>query len=105
LWGPMNAGRDITVSVSMTILLLKHRQKTPKEGLHVRLTRLIQLIIQAGLATSAVVISYTVLLNFPYFVSQARYLLPGLVMGKMYSSSMMALLNNQVTICGGENYP
>ncbi|KXN91308.1 hypothetical protein AN958_01282 [Leucoagaricus sp. SymC.cos] len=101
LWGPVNTGCDLIIAASMTVSLLKHRQTTIQKSLHVRLTRMIQLTIQTGLATSATVISFTVLMNIVNSDSQPWPIVPGLVMGKMYSNSMMALLNNRVTIGGG----
>ncbi|KXN85173.1 hypothetical protein AN958_11595 [Leucoagaricus sp. SymC.cos] len=89
----------------MTIFLLKQRQNTVRRQLHSRLTRLSQLVIETGMATSTVVIIYTVLLNLSNTQHEVWCLLPALVMGKMYSNSMLALLNHRAMIVGGRHNP
>lgn len=52
------------------------------------------------------VVAYAVTYNlapiFPEIV-QSVWIIPGLTMGKVYSNSMIALLNSRLTIAGGRN--
>ncbi|KAJ3567748.1 hypothetical protein NP233_g6160 [Leucocoprinus birnbaumii] len=106
LWGPLNVACDVTITLYMTVFLLKERRKTVKKRTHMHVGKLVQLIIETGMATSATVIAYTLLfnmvLNFQVMIG-LWYALPGIAMGKVYSNSMMALLNNRMVIEGGRD--
>jgi hypothetical protein len=46
---------------------------------------------------------FTILLNHERLMFSQAFYIPGLAMGKVYSNSMLALLNNRMTIEHGRN--
>ncbi|KAJ3565517.1 hypothetical protein NP233_g7582 [Leucocoprinus birnbaumii] len=105
LWGSLNIVCDLSITVCMTIMLFKGRKRTLKKSMLVKVSGLIILIIETGTATVFIVSCYIGLLNFdkPFNTVTPWYMLPGLIMGKIYSNSMMVLLNNRATIDKGRN--
>jgi hypothetical protein len=94
--------------------------------MRLKITRVIQLIVQTGFATGKIVSDlrhprltpifetvilvafYTAMLSASDFEKLPMslkniFILPGLAVGKMYSNSVLALLNNRVVIIGGRN--
>ncbi|KAJ3574977.1 hypothetical protein NP233_g1390 [Leucocoprinus birnbaumii] len=107
LWGPLNVACDFLITASLAIILLRSRGRTVKKSMHNRLTGVVQLIIETGLATVVVVSCFVAfsnstvsLLKFLYSPKPTWSLFAGLAMGKIYSNSMMALLNNRAVIGG-----
>lgn len=106
LWGPLNVACDVTITIYMTFFLLKQRRKTINRKTHVHVGKVVQLVIETGMATSVTVITYAVLFNMMLDLKVmigVWYTVPGYAMGKVYSNSMMALLNNRVVIEGGRD--
>ncbi|KAF5364127.1 hypothetical protein D9756_000962 [Leucocoprinus leucothites] len=99
VWGPLNVTCDVTITICMATLLFKRRRETVKKTTYTRVNRIIQLIIEIGLATSITVIIYTTVYNLSY----EWFVVPGLAMAKVYSNSMLALLNNRATITNGRD--
>jgi len=52
VWGPLNLLCDVTITLSMSILLLRRRKGTLKRTTHARITKVIRLVVETGLATS-----------------------------------------------------
>lgn len=102
LWGPVNVVCDVTISVCMSFFLLKKRRSALSKKTRLHVAQVTQLIIQTGTITSIIVICYTVTL---YLVQSliAFYVLPGLVLSKLYSNSVVALLNNRSVISKGRS--
>jgi len=108
VWGPLNFLCDATITVSMSILLLTRRKVTLKKTTHAQISRIVRIVVETGLATSIVVMAYTLAydlpsISFPSPTSESAWFTPGLIMGKVYSNSMLALLNSRLTIVGGRN--
>ncbi|KAF5354120.1 hypothetical protein D9756_006885 [Leucocoprinus leucothites] len=102
IWGSLNVACDVTISVSMSVLLLKQRKGIFKGRTYAKVTKIIQLIIETGTVATITVFCYALLreLNLtPHF--GIFFPAPGLAIGKIYSNSMLALLNNRMEIVGG----
>ncbi|KAF5353881.1 hypothetical protein D9756_006886 [Leucocoprinus leucothites] len=97
IWGALNVACDTSISVSMSLLV----SKNPPQ-LNGTLIGLLQLLKQRKGVT---VLCYTVLREV-YLMTPNRdfgifFPIPGLAVGKIYSNSMLALLNNRLEIVGG----
>jgi len=109
VWGPLSFLCDITITVSMSILLLQRRKGTLKKATHAQISRIVRIVVETGLATSIVVMVFTLAYNLPSTLPSGNvtpfiaWFTPGLIMGKMYSNSMLALLNSRLTIVGVRN--
>lgn len=102
LWGPVNVACDVTISVCMTLFLFKKRRNALSKKTRIQVAQVIQLIIQTGTITSITVICYTVTLNLVESLIVV-YVLPGLLLSKLYSNSVLALLNNRSVISKGRS--
>ncbi|KAF5348243.1 hypothetical protein D9756_010502 [Leucocoprinus leucothites] len=94
IWGPINVACDLTITVFMSYFLMGQCGGTIRKSLHTRLTRMIQIIIQTGMATSTVVLVYTVFLNSVEPKLEVWCLLPALVMGAKQTAN-----NNNLALC------
>ncbi|KAJ3565536.1 hypothetical protein NP233_g7569 [Leucocoprinus birnbaumii] len=103
IWGSLNIGCDVIIAASMTLILLKRRKGCFEGKLYIKVTKIIQLIIETGTVACLTTLCYTVLrdlnLMAPHF--NVFFPIPGLAIGKIYSNSMLALLNNRIEIVGG----
>ncbi|XP_006461656.1 hypothetical protein AGABI2DRAFT_193065 [Agaricus bisporus var. bisporus H97] len=113
MWGPINITCDLTITVCMVTFLVKHRKRTMIHQTRSHITKIIQLVVETGMATAISIVAYTVLnclwikssLDWtpPSLGSISWHSLPGLMMSKIYSNSMLVLLNNRATIVNGRN--
>ena len=65
-------------------------------------------LIRLFFVSAILMVAYTALrlIRFEYIYSEEYtpwYILPGLMMSKVYSNSMLVLLNNRATIANGRN--
>ncbi|EKM75701.1 hypothetical protein AGABI1DRAFT_131939 [Agaricus bisporus var. burnettii JB137-S8] len=120
-WGPAGAVCDLVIAVYMTWFLTKQRKRSPSRKTQVMVTRIKRLVLETGLLTGeysdtlsalvpcaqfnpAAVFAASYLL-FLIFVGYNTLTIPGLTLGKIYSNSILVLLNNRCTIAGGRNEP
>ncbi|EKM81521.1 hypothetical protein AGABI1DRAFT_111822 [Agaricus bisporus var. burnettii JB137-S8] len=70
------------------------------------ITKLVQIVVETGMASTILMVVYTVL--FCLWAQGALHVyalhpFPGLMMSKVYSNSLLVLLNNRATIANGRN--
>ncbi|KAJ3569255.1 hypothetical protein NP233_g5171 [Leucocoprinus birnbaumii] len=99
MWAPLSAACDVTISIYMSIFLLKRRKSVIKKKLYAHITRIVQLVAETGAATSLVVLCYIATLNIPLNIAFG-YSIPGLAASKVYSNSLLILLNSRAEILG-----
>ncbi|EKM81530.1 hypothetical protein AGABI1DRAFT_105089 [Agaricus bisporus var. burnettii JB137-S8] len=99
IWGPVNIICDLTITVCMVTFLIKHRKRTVSHRTRLHITKIVQIVIETGMATTLR------LIRFEYIPEEYIhwYILPGLMMSKVYSNSMLVLLNNRATIVNGRH--
>ncbi|KAF7770862.1 hypothetical protein Agabi119p4_6836 [Agaricus bisporus var. burnettii] len=107
IWGPVNIICDLTITVCMVTFLIKHRKRTVSHRTRLHITKIVQIVIETGMATTILLVAYTALrlIRFEYIPEEYIhwYILPGLMMSKVYSNSMLVLLNNRATIVNGRH--
>ncbi|EKM82092.1 hypothetical protein AGABI1DRAFT_126440 [Agaricus bisporus var. burnettii JB137-S8] len=101
-WGPAGVVCDLVIAVYMTWFLTKQRRRSPSRKTQVMVTRIKRLVLETGLLTAAFATAYVLCL---LVVGYNTLTIPGLTLGKLYSNSILVLLNNRFTIAGGRNEP
>jgi len=91
VWNGASALCDVIIAVYMTYLL--SRQKSIWKQTQRTIHKLIRLILETGMLTAAIAITNFCLFLIP---STAYYQTTSLVLGKMYSNSMMVVLNSRI---------
>ncbi|KAF5334168.1 hypothetical protein D9758_014833 [Tetrapyrgos nigripes] len=101
IWLAGSALCDIIIAVSMTLFLVK--SDTGLRRTHAIIRKLIRLTIETGSATATVAFIDCVLFltvqSYPYHTVPARCL------GKLYSNTLMAILNSRMRIPGSREDP
>ncbi|KAJ3571674.1 hypothetical protein NP233_g3605 [Leucocoprinus birnbaumii] len=100
LWCPLTVTCDVTISIIMSTLLLKRRKDVFKKNTHAQITKIVQLIAETGAATSLVVLTYAASAIFQFSNKYNTAPIPGLATGKVYSNSMLVILNSRAKILG-----
>ncbi|XP_006459761.1 hypothetical protein AGABI2DRAFT_116706 [Agaricus bisporus var. bisporus H97] len=100
-WGALGAAGDLFIAVYMSWFLTIQMRRSSRTT-QVLLTRIKRLLLETGIVTAVVAIAYPLMMGFP---SANAFFVPGLVLGKIYSNSILVLLNNRFTITGGRNEP
>ncbi|KAF7770849.1 hypothetical protein Agabi119p4_6823 [Agaricus bisporus var. burnettii] len=106
LWGPLNIICDLTITICMVTFLIQHRNRTMIQQTRSHITKLVQIVVETGMASTILMVVYTVL--FCLWAQGALHVyalhpFPGLMMSKVYSNSLLVLLNNRATIANGRN--
>ncbi|KAF9446770.1 hypothetical protein P691DRAFT_672871, partial [Macrolepiota fuliginosa MF-IS2] len=103
-WGSIGAICDIVIAVymSFSIQLSKQLSRAPRTT-QVLVTKIKRLIIETGIVTAVMAVTYVFTSIFA--VNEPWFMMPGLSLGKLYSNSVLVLLNNRFTILGGRNAP
>ncbi|XP_006459755.1 hypothetical protein AGABI2DRAFT_142196 [Agaricus bisporus var. bisporus H97] len=113
-WGSVGMVCDLVIAVYMSWFLTKQMRRSPSRKTQVMVTRIKRLVLETGLLTASVpraqcnpaaafAATFTVLLVLTGHY--ATFAIPGLTLGKLYSNSILVLLNNRFTIEGGRNEP
>ncbi|THU79469.1 hypothetical protein K435DRAFT_768729 [Dendrothele bispora CBS 962.96] len=101
IWLAGSALCDIIIAVSMTYYLVKSDRGLRRT--HAVIRKLIRLTIETGSATATVAtvdcILFLTIQQYPYHTVPARCL------GKLYSNTLMAILNSRMRIPGGREDP
>ncbi|KAF9003213.1 hypothetical protein BDQ17DRAFT_1409070 [Cyathus striatus] len=99
IWAGMSTGCDVLIAICMSYQLTKRESVFPSTQAFV--ARILRLIIGTGSLTAAVAILNLVLFNIsgigPVFLA------PGALLGKLYSNSMMVILNSRIDMSGGRH--
>ncbi|KAF7770851.1 hypothetical protein Agabi119p4_6825 [Agaricus bisporus var. burnettii] len=106
IWGPLNVICDLTITICMVTFLIKYRKRTMRHQTRSHLTNVVKIVVETGMATTILMVIYTVLLSLWSNAGLGItpwYSLPGLMMSKVYSNSMLVLLNNRATVVNGRN--
>jgi len=94
-WNGIGALCDITIALSMPYFIMRHGTGLPST--HVFLVRLVLLLIETGGVTAIIAI-----LHLCLYVSHSEpFVIPGLVLSKIYAITMLVIFNNRVKISGG----
>ncbi|KAF9442446.1 hypothetical protein P691DRAFT_779402 [Macrolepiota fuliginosa MF-IS2] len=101
-WGSVGAICDIVIAVYMSYSLSKQLARAPRTTQDL-LTRIKRLVVETGIVTAAMAAAYVFTSIFAF--EEPWYLIPGLSLSKLYSNSVLVLLNNRLTILGGRNAP
>jgi hypothetical protein len=94
IWGAGSAVCDTVIAVGMVYYLNKRGQGIMKETSFL-VRRIMRLVVETGIATATVAIIYVVLVALP---NSSYYFTVGNVLAKMYSNSMLVLLNSRMRI-------
>jgi len=95
LWLIGNAAADLVIAVTMTILLMKARRREHRFTNDVIL-RIVRLVMETNSLTAGIAIFSVIL--FVSFPSRPYFLCPTLVMGKLYSNTLLVTFNNRIFI-------
>ncbi|TFK71470.1 hypothetical protein BDN72DRAFT_793842 [Pluteus cervinus] len=97
IWLAGSAFCDVLIAISMTTYLWN--SKTGFNATKVLLTRLVRLTIETGAITATfAIVEISLFLAFP---SDNYHLAPALCLSKMYSNTLMVVLNSRSHIVGG----
>ncbi|KAJ7656107.1 hypothetical protein DFH06DRAFT_1200129 [Mycena polygramma] len=97
IWLAASAANDIIIASCMTYYLLK--SSTGIRQTNVLISKLVRLTIETGSITALfAIISLILWFGFP---GQAYYTCPTSLMAKLYSNTMMVVLNARIKIAGG----
>lgn len=94
VWNGGSAVCDVIIAVAMTYYL-SIRSSEATETTRAGIRRVMRLVIETGTITAAVAILNLVLLNIN---GTSYYLCPSEILGKIYSNSMMVVLNSRMKI-------
>ncbi|KAJ6517362.1 hypothetical protein C8R47DRAFT_1000343 [Mycena vitilis] len=97
IWLAASAANDIIIAICMTYYLLK--SSTGIRQTNVLISKLVRLTIETGTITALfAIISLILWFGFP---GEAYYTCPTSLMAKLYSNTMMVVLNARIKINGG----
>ncbi|KAF9460669.1 hypothetical protein BDZ94DRAFT_1311320 [Collybia nuda] len=91
---------DIVIAICMTLYLSRMDSGSVKST-HAAVSKIIRLVIGTGSLTAAVAIIDISLYYSGTQKHKAWFLTPAIILGRLYSNSMMVILNNRVEIVGG----
>ncbi|KAF8515206.1 hypothetical protein JB92DRAFT_2829750 [Gautieria morchelliformis] len=94
IWLGGSAATDIWIAVIMTYLLTREKNKTTFKRSNYILSRLMRLTIETGALTATVATVDVVVFNL--FKHNNIHLCPAIVLGKLYTTTLMAVFNNRM---------
>jgi len=97
IWNGGSALCDIIIAICMTYYLSRHKSQSVR-GTQVLLTRIITLVIETGTATAAIATLNLILESVPLAGRPSYYQVPSEILAKVYSNSMMVVLNSRMRI-------
>ncbi|KAF8881031.1 hypothetical protein CPB84DRAFT_1851677 [Gymnopilus junonius] len=98
-WNGGSALCDLIIAICMTYYLLARGSRSIRST-NLMVKKIVKLVIETGTITAAVAIINLVLSVLPS--KPAYYQIPSVILAKVYSNSMMAVLNSRLKL-GGEN--
>ncbi|EIW74740.1 hypothetical protein CONPUDRAFT_159523 [Coniophora puteana RWD-64-598 SS2] len=93
IWLTISAACDVTIFSAMTWILSTRRSSVTSANSNMMINRIIVLTVETGLASAACAIC--VLILFVSFKQDIYYALPAVMLSKIYSNSLLVLLNNR----------
>ncbi|KAK0483089.1 hypothetical protein EDD18DRAFT_1362061 [Armillaria luteobubalina] len=90
---------DIAIAICMTYYLI--RRKTSFHQTQILVTKLIRLIIETGSLTAATALVIPIL--YLMFPQQDFFMMPALIVSKLYANSTYMVLNSRIRIMGGRD--
>ncbi|KAF8492465.1 hypothetical protein JB92DRAFT_1234911 [Gautieria morchelliformis] len=96
VWLGGSAAVDIMIAMTMTYLLTRERNKTKFHRSDYLLTRLMRLTIETGALTATVATVDVIVFNL--FKHNNIHLCPAIVLGKLYTNTLMAVFNNRIFV-------
>jgi hypothetical protein len=101
LWLIGNAVADLLIAVTMTVLLLKARKRENRFTNDV-IMRLVRLVMETNSLTAGIAILSVIL--FVSFQDANYFICPTLVIGKLYSNTLLVTFNNRIYLNNQHNY-
>ncbi|TFK33881.1 hypothetical protein BDQ12DRAFT_657512 [Crucibulum laeve] len=99
VWGGLSAACDITIAACMSYEL--SRRGTGFRSTQALLIRILRLVVGTGILTALMDIVNLILFNG--ISHTAYFIVPGAILGKLYTNSMMVILNSRLDIVGGRH--
>ncbi|TFK33875.1 hypothetical protein BDQ12DRAFT_690534 [Crucibulum laeve] len=99
VWGGLSAACDITIAACMSYEL--SRRGTGFRSTQAFLIRILRLVVGTGMLTALIDIVNLILFNG--ISHTAYFIVPGAILGKLYTNSMMVILNSRLEIVGGRH--
>ncbi|KAF8639118.1 hypothetical protein AX17_001733 [Amanita inopinata Kibby_2008] len=104
LWNASAALCDVLIAAFMTYYL--SRKSTAFRSTNRLITKLIRLTIETGLLTATAAITCVIfLVGLRHNRLAAYFAVPGIPISKLYSNTLLAILNSRARIYGGRNPP
>ncbi|KDR84620.1 hypothetical protein GALMADRAFT_133875 [Galerina marginata CBS 339.88] len=100
IWNGGSALCDVIIAICMTYYLLQ-RGSNGVSSTNKIVKRVVKLVIETGTVTAAIAIINLVLSVLPS--KPSYYQVPSVILAKVYSNSMMAVLNSRVCLGAGDN--
>ncbi|KAF8909735.1 hypothetical protein CPB84DRAFT_1842960 [Gymnopilus junonius] len=97
IWNGGSAVCDVIIAVCMTYYLSRQKSQLIRRT-QLLLTKIIALVIETGTATAAIAILNLILESIPLSGRPSYYQVPSEILAKVYSNSMMVLLNSRMRI-------
>ncbi|KAF5348919.1 hypothetical protein D9756_009830 [Leucocoprinus leucothites] len=100
VWAGFSALADVLIASAMTWLLLRSKSWKRGDERNNVLTKIVRLTIETNLASAAVALAELLTCTIPAIAppKSSYFLAPGYVLGKLYSNSFLAMLNNRTYI-------
>ncbi|KAJ3560490.1 hypothetical protein NP233_g10803 [Leucocoprinus birnbaumii] len=101
IWAGFSALADVLIASIMTWLLLRsHGWEVQEEKRKNILTKIVRLTIETNVASAAVALAELLTCTIPAIAppKSSYFLAPGYVLGKLYSNSFLAMLNNRTLV-------
>ncbi|KAF5364212.1 hypothetical protein D9756_000925 [Leucocoprinus leucothites] len=99
VWGCIGGLCDLVIAVFMFVYISKQTKGTSRTT-QKSLLQIKRLFLETGLLTVIAAVSYIMLSTFTS-PTPTSYMVPGLLLSKLYSNSMLAVLNNRLLIDKG----
>ncbi|KAF9461923.1 hypothetical protein BDZ94DRAFT_1262518 [Collybia nuda] len=99
LWNGSSAACDFIISAYMFYYLTRRITRSPLAHVRARIARLARLIVETGLLTATMVTLNLLLVLC--FKGTSYFAVPSAVVAKLYSNTMLLILNNRITVVGG----
>ncbi|KIK01544.1 hypothetical protein K443DRAFT_678306 [Laccaria amethystina LaAM-08-1] len=95
IWNGTGAFCDIIIALSMPYYILKKGTGLP--ATHAIIIKIMSLLIETGVFTAVIAMVHLVL----YFSFTDSFIVPGVIISKVYANTMLMILNNRLRIVGG----
>ncbi|KAF9523275.1 hypothetical protein CPB83DRAFT_887038 [Crepidotus variabilis] len=94
IWNGFGAVCDIVIALSMPYYLMRTSRAETSRAIHGTIVSVVQLVVETGMFTAAIAVLHVIL----YFIASPTFLVPGIIISKIYANTMLVLQNNQIKI-------